>query len=467
MTDINPSIFREYDIRGIWGSDLTPEVIRSIGRAFAVCLGKTTGKDRLKITVGRDVRLSSPEIYEILASSLVESGVDVVNIGACPTPVQYFSLFKLPVDGGIMITGSHNPSEFNGMKISMGRETIFGDGIQAIRRTVEKGKTISGSGAVESFDIIPAYIEHIKNEITNSCFSAKACMPFEGIKVVIDAGNGTGGLVAPRLLRDLGCEVVELYCEPDGRFPNHHPDPVVLENIEDLRAAVKNKKAHLGIGYDGDSDRIGVVDEDGEIVWGDRLLIIFAREVLKSKQGATVIGEVKCSRTLYDDIKARGGNSIMWKTGHSLIKNKMKETNALLAGEMSGHMFFADRYFGYDDAIYAGARLVEIMSKNGKPYSLKKLLSGIPVTASTPEIRFDCPDEIKFKVVEKIKESFKGHAVIDIDGMRVEFPDGWGLIRASNTQPALVLRFEARDDSSLQEIKNLVESKLGDAMKCF
>ncbi|MCL5238814.1 MAG: phosphomannomutase/phosphoglucomutase [Nitrospirae bacterium] len=461
--NINPSIFREYDIRGVWGRDLTPEAVQAIGKAYAVYLGKHAKRDRLKISVGRDVRLSSPEVFENLTAALTASGVDVIDIGTCPTPLQYFSLFTLPVDGGIMITGSHNPSEFNGMKLSVGTETLFGKKIQAIREIVERGETLSGTGCTGLYDIIPAYLEHVTDQISGM----HPGLPFEGIKVVIDAGNGTGGLVVPELLRGLGCDVVELYCEPDGNFPNHHPDPVVLENIKDLRAAVRKERAHLGIGYDGDSDRIGVVDEEGDVIWGDRLMIIFARALLKTNPGATIIGEVKCSQTLYADIAAHGGKPLMWKTGHSLIKSKMKETHGLLAGEMSGHIFFADRYFGYDDALYASVRLIEIMANAGSPYSLKELLKDVPVTASTPEIRFDCPDEIKFKVVERVKDFFKDYPVIDIDGVRINFPDGWGLIRASNTQPALVLRFEASDGVLLEEIKNSVEAGLLDVMREF
>jgi phosphomannomutase/phosphoglucomutase len=283
----------------------------------------------------------------------------------------------------------------------------------------------------------------------------------EGIKVVVDAGNGTGGLVAPALLRALGCEVIELYCEPDGRFPHHHPDPVVPGNIRDLITRVKAEKAHAGIGYDGDADRIGVVDETGDVVWGDRLMIIFSRDVLRQNPGATVIGEVKCSESLFEDIRNRGGNPIMWKVGHSLIKSRMKETGALLAGEMSGHIFFADRYLGYDDAIYASLRLVEILRKKGKPYSLKALLSDVPETVSTPEIRVDCPDEIKFTVMERAREAFRDYPLVDIDGIRIRFEEGWGLIRASNTQPSLVMRFEARDAASLGRIQALVEGRLG------
>ncbi|MBI4838039.1 MAG: phosphomannomutase/phosphoglucomutase [Nitrospirae bacterium] len=452
---INPSIFRQYDIRGIWEKDLTKEVAELIGRAFASYLLKSVKKERAKVSVGRDARLHSGIIQESLVRGLNNSGIDVVDLGVCPTPLQYYSLFKLPIDGGIMITGSHNPPEFNGFKLSVGRETLFGDTIQAVRGVLDAKDFRNGSGMVESYPIIDDYINFIKDKFQS----------LSGIKVVVDAGNGTGGLVAPKLLKLLGAEVVELYCEPDGRFPNHHPDPVVEKNIADLIAKVKKTKAHAGIGYDGDADRIGAVDEEGEVIWGDRLMIIFARDILKENKGAKIIGEVKCSQTLYDDIAAHGGVPIMWKTGHSLIKEKLKKEHALLAGEMSGHLFFADRYFGYDDAIYASLRLLEIIKKAGQPYSTKALLKDAPRMTSTPEIRFDCPDEIKFKIVDKAVEAFREYPSVTIDGIRIKFDGGWALIRASNTQPALVLRFEAGDEKRLKEIKSFVEERLNKIIK--
>ncbi|MBI5187513.1 MAG: phosphomannomutase/phosphoglucomutase [Nitrospirae bacterium] len=467
---LNPAIFRQYDIRGIWGKDLTEEVIEKIGRAFAVYLRDILKKEKIKVSIGRDVRLSSPAILEALSHGLLVSGIDVVDIGVCPTPLQYFSLFHLPVDGGVMITGSHNPPEFNGMKLSVGKETLYGDRIQDVRRIAEKDDFIWGAGTIEVYEIIPEYIEHLKTGFPS----------LGRIKVVIDAGNGTGGLVAPQLMKGLGCEVIELYCEPDGNFPNHHPDPVVMENIKDLIANVAAHGADLGIGYDGDADRIGVVDGDGDVVWGDRLMIIFARDIIESQKSKvksqnsklktqnskplTFVGEVKCSQIMYDEIKRLGGDPIMWKTGHSLIKSKMKETGALLAGEMSGHIFFSDRYFGYDDAIYASLRLLEILAKNGSPYSIKRLLADVPESVSTPEIRFECPDEIKFKIVDKAKEAFRDYPLNDIDGIRINFDKGWALIRASNTQPALVMRFEAKDEESLRGIKEFVEGKLNAVM---
>ncbi len=446
------NIFREYDIRGVWGQDLTAYGVFSIGRAFAYFLkSHLGGNKKLRVTIGRDVRLSSPDIFEILAEAFTKSGLDVVDIGVCPTPLQYFSLFTLPVDGGVMITASHNPAEFNGMKLSMRTETLYGGNIQKIRQYMEEGKFTNGSGSVSSHEIIPDYMRYIRER-----FGA-----LEGLDVVLDGGNGVAGLVAPELVKSFGANVTNLFMEPDGRFPNHHPDPVVVKNITDLIGTVRKKKAHLGVGYDGDGDRLGVVDEDGEMIWGDKLLIIFSRDLLRDHPGAQVIGEVKCSQTLYDDIARQGGKPIMWKTGHSLIKSKMRETGALISGEMSGHIFFADRYFGYDDAIYASLRLMEILKKNGPPYSVKKLLAGVPETIATPEIRVDCPDDKKFDVVTNIKKGLaKEHQIIDIDGVRVQYPGGWGLVRASNTQPALVLRFEAVDEGTLKEIQNDIEKRL-------
>ncbi len=447
---VSPGIFRQYDIRGVWGDDLNGEVAELIGRGFASYLLKQIDRPYAKITVGRDARLHSPEIRDRLIRGLTGSGIDVIDLGVCPTPLQYYSLHRLEVDGGIMITGSHNPPEFNGFKLSVGKETIFGEQIQIVRHIIEAGDFALGRGKVEEYDIIKDYIDFLKGQFER----------LDGLRVVIDAGNGTGGLVAPQLMRQLGAEVIELYCEPDGNFPNHHPDPTIVDSLRDLIKTVKDRKAHIGIGYDGDADRIGVIDEDGEIIWGDRLMIIFSRDILKENPGAKIIGEVKCSQTLYDDISAHGGTPIMWKTGHSLIKEKMKQENALLAGEMSGHMFFKHRYFGYDDAIYASMRLLEILKKNGEPFSIKRLLEGVPKVYSTPEIRFDCPDDIKFKIVEKAQQAFNEFDSITIDGIRIKFDDGWALIRASNTQPVLVMRFEANSEERLREIKELVESRL-------
>ncbi|MBM4337999.1 MAG: phosphomannomutase/phosphoglucomutase [Deltaproteobacteria bacterium] len=443
---INPQIYREYDIRGVVDKDLTPEIVQRLGKGFGthmVRLGKRS------LAVGRDGRLSSRAFSEALIDGLISTGCDVVNIGVCPTPVYYFSVFHLDRDGGVMVTGSHNPPEFNGFKVSVGKTTIFGEEIQKLGQLVEKGNFSTGQGKLSSAEIIRPYHDYIKKNIHIE----------KKLKVVIDAGNGTGGVVAGPLLKDLGCEVEELYCEVDGRFPNHFPDPTVPENLKTLIDRVLKTKADVGIGYDGDADRIGVVDDQGKIIWGDQLMILFSREILKQQKGATFVAEVKCSQNLFSDIEKHGGRAIMWRTGHSLIKEKMKGEKAALGGEMSGHIFFADRYFGFDDAIYASCRVLELLSKTDK--KLSDLLSDVPKTHITPEIRVTCPDEIKFKVVEQVKEELrKEYPIIDVDGVRVQFTDGWGLVRASNTQPVLVLRFEALTENRLQEIKKLVEDKV-------
>jgi len=443
---INPQIFREYDIRGVVDKDLTPDIARILGQGFGTRMAQLGRKE---LVVGRDGRISSKPFEEALVEGLISTGCDVVNIGLCPTPVYYFSIFHLDKDGGMMVTGSHNPPEFNGFKVSVGKSTIFGEEIQNLRRLIEKKEFVTGKGNLSKEEIISPYQDYIKKNIHTE----------KRMRVVIDAGNGTAGILAGTLLRDLGCEVEELYCEVDGRFPNHFPDPTIPGNLKDLIERVKKIRADAGIGYDGDADRIGVVDDQGNIIWGDQLMILFSREILRDKKGATFVAEVKCSQNLFNDIEKHGGKAIMWRTGHSLIKEKMKEEKAALGGEMSGHIFFADRYFGYDDAIYASCRLIELLSKTDR--KLSQLLSDVPKTFITPEIRVDCPDEIKFKVVEKVKEELrKDYPIIDVDGVRVKFEDGWGLVRASNTQPALVLRFEALTEKRVQEIKKLVEDKV-------
>ena len=443
---INPQIFREYDIRGVVNKDLTLDIVRRLGQGFGTLM---TRSGRRELIVARDGRLSSKAFAEVLIEGLISTGCNVVDIGLCPTPAYYFSIFHLDKDGGMMITGSHNPPEFNGFKVSVGKSTIFGQGIQNLRELIEKGKFVRGKGDLSEMEIIQPYQDYIRKNIHAG----------KRMRVVIDAGNGTAGIVAGPLLRDLGCEVEELYCEVDGRFPNHFPDPTIPGNLKDLIERVKKTRADVGIGYDGDADRIGVVDEQGNIIWGDQLMILFSREILRRKKGSVFVAEVKCSQNLFDDIEKQGGKATMWKTGHSLIKEKMKEEKAELGGEMSGHIFFADRYFGYDDAIYASCRLIELLSEtDGK---LSQLLSDVPKTFITPEIRVDCPDEIKFKVVNKVKAMLsKDNPIIDVDGVRVKFEDGWGLVRPSNTQPALVLRFEALTEKRLEEIKRIVEDKV-------
>jgi phosphomannomutase/phosphoglucomutase len=461
-------IFREYDIRGIVENDLTPDVVEKIGRAYAT-LARERGVKR--ITVGRDGRLTSPALRDQLIAGLTGTGVNVVDLGLCATPLLYFSLFHCDVDGGIMITGSHNAAEYNGFKMCVGKEAQYGANIQRIREIFENEQFATGKGMVIEQPIIPEYLSFLKEQFS----SVRA----DGLRVVIDCGNGAASLVAKDALEQLGCQVTGLYCELDGHFPNHHPDPTVVENLTDLIGKVSEIKAHVGIGYDGDADRIGVIDDQGGILWGDRLLLLFARDVLEKHPGGTVISEVKASQVFYDDIPKRGGRAIMWKTGHSLIKAKMKEEKALLAGEMSGHVFFADRYYGYDDAIYASCRLIEILVNQQKP--LSSLLSDVPETVVTPEIRVDCSDDQKFQLVAAVTQRLQEvvatqdrHAtdlpireLITIDGIRVRFDHGWGLIRASNTQPALVLRFEGSTQVQLSRIREYLESQLADVSQAL
>ncbi|HJT21751.1 MAG TPA: phosphomannomutase/phosphoglucomutase [Nitrospira sp.] len=455
-------LFREYDLRGIVGNELTASIAEQVGRAYC-----TYVKDRAvkTVSVGRDGRLSSPDLFQALVRGLLAGGLNVVDIGVCPSPLVYFSLFTLPVDGGIMITGSHNAADYNGFKICVGKEAIHGEAIQDLRRIMERGSFVSGSGTLSQHPIIPDYLNYIRTSF--------AGVDATRLHVVIDCGNGAAALVAKQALELLGCHVTGLYCDLDGRFPNHHPDPTVLENLHDLMGAVKRQKADVGIGYDGDADRIGAIDERGQVLWGDRLLVVYSRDILASRPGSTIISEVKASQSLYDDIAKQGGRPIMWKTGHSLIKSKMKSEQAVLAGEMSGHMFFADRYFGYDDAVYASCRLIEILSKTRR--TLSELVADLPCTSVTPEIRVDLPDTVKFDVVKGVHDRFAGYLkskqkigrpqlvlkdLVTIDGVRAVFEDGWGLIRASNTQPALVLRFEASSPERLELIRSVVEGEL-------
>ncbi len=446
---LKPTIFREYDIRGIADTELLSPDIEVLGQALGTFLQRNAGK---KVTLGRDCRLSGERLRDALLAGLVKSGCDVTEIGVVPTPVTYFSHVHLKADGAVMITGSHNPGEFNGFKTVCGSGTLHGETIQEVRHMIDRGDLLTGAGSHRTADVIPAYVDEI----------AKQFHWARRIKVVVDAGNGTGGPTMRRILEKLNCDFVELFFDMDGTFPNHHPDPTVPKNLAHLIAAVKEHKADLGIAFDGDSDRIGACDEKGDVVFGDMLMLIYGREILTRKPGATFIGEVKCSQILYDELARLGGKPIMYKTGHSLIKAKMKEEHAELAGEMSGHMFFKDRYFGYDDALYAACRLMEIVANSGKPLSAQ--LAGLPKTVSTPEIRVDCPDETKFGVVAKVAEYFKGKRdVIDVDGVRVKFPEGWGLLRASNTQPVLVMRFEASTGALLAEYQAEVEGALAGA----
>ena len=447
--NMNPNIFREYDIRGIVGDHLTDETVATLGRAIGTFFRQNNAK---RIAIGYDARVSSPGFCELLTDGFTASGLDVVLVGMVPTPVLYHTVYTRDVDGGVMITGSHNPPDHNGLKICLGKGTLFGSQIQEIKEIALSGAFSAGSGSTETIEVLDEYCRDIVSGIR---------LGPRKIKAVIDAGNGMGGVTGVPVYRELGIELIELFTEPDSSFPNHHPDPTVTENLEDTIRTVRENGADIGIAFDGDGDRIGVVDENGRIIWGDELMVLFSRSILETTPGATIIAEVKCSQTLYDDIAKNGGNGIMWKAGHSLIKAKMKETHAALAGEMSGHIFFADRFYGFDDATYAGARVLEILSKTDAP--LSELTADLPKTFSTPELRTACPDETKFDVVAKVAEHFaQTNEVITIDGARILFEHGWGLVRASNTQAILVLRFEADSDEALADIRKIVETKVGE-----
>jgi phosphomannomutase/phosphoglucomutase len=450
-TVVNPRVFREYDIRGLADRDMPDAFVADLGRAAGTLLAEGGART---VTLGRDCRLSSPRIHAAMRDALLGTGLDVIDVGVVHTPGLYFSVFHLAADGGVMITASHNPGEDNGFKIVKGRSTIYGDDIQRLRTTIDSGRfrvTVRG-GALHTRDILGDYVEAIAGNIT---------LGPRRFKVVVDGGNGTGGLGAVPVLARLGIEAEALHCEPDGRFPHHHPDPTVPANLADLRRRVEASGAELGIALDGDGDRIGVVDAQGRVIWGDQLMMLFAEEILTRRPGATFVSEVKCSQALYDRIARLGGRPIMWKVGHSVIKAKMKEEGAALAGEMSGHMFFADRWFGFDDAVYAGVRLIELLTRS--PRTLAELYDELPALHNTPEIRLDCPDDVKFEVVRRAVAHFRAdHDVVDIDGARVSFPGGWGLVRASNTGPSLVLRFEADTRARLAEIQTEVEGKLAE-----
>ena len=448
--DINPKIFREYDIRGIVGQDLDEATVEILGRAIGTYF---LGRGQKGTAVGRDCRLSSPGFGRALIRGLTSTGCDVTDIGVVPTPLLYFSVFHLGMPAGVMVTGSHNPPEHNGFKMMSGRDTLYGKTIQALYGIVRKGVFPRGEGRLETLDVAATYRDYVAANV-------RLVRP---VKVVIDAGNGTGGAVAVPLLRRMGAEVVELFCEPDGRFPNHHPDPTLPEAMEALVARVRETGAELGIGYDGDADRIGVVDDRGRVIWGDQLLVVFARDILPTRPGAAVISEVKASKVLYDEIARLGGRPIMWRTGHSLIKKKIREENAPLAGEMSGHIFFNDRWFGFDDAVYATARLLEILSRSTE--RLSTMMDGLPKTHATPEIRIYASDEVKFRIVEEVRRALAARVpVIDIDGVRAVYPRGWGLVRASNTQAVIVMRFEADTEADLDTIQREVRGVLQDVI---
>ncbi len=437
------SIYRAYDIRGVYKQELTCEVAENIGKAYATFI------DGGEVVVGFDARDSATSLRDSLVKGLTSGGCDVVDVGMVPTPLLYFTISHFNKDGGIMITGSHNPPEYNGFKLCRGTHTLYGEEIQELKKIIDSGRYREGDGCVSELDVKETYLSYVAERININ----------KKTRVVVDGGNGAVDDVAEKLFKMLGCEVSCIYCEPDGSFPNHFPDPTVDGNLKDLIEVVREKKADLGVAFDGDCDRLGVVDGSGNIVRGDQILILFARQVLKRKQGSRIIFEVKCSQALVDEIQEGGGIPVMYRTGHSFIKKKMREVDSPLAGEMSGHFFFADNYYGFDDGIYAAARLMEILSNSDK--TLEELVEGMPHYYSTSEIRLKCGEREKFEIVEDVKAKFsKKYDVIDIDGVRVQFDDGWGLVRASNTEPALILRFEAKTKARLEEIRELITREL-------
>ncbi|MCR4399189.1 MAG: phosphomannomutase/phosphoglucomutase [Firmicutes bacterium] len=449
MPVINPRVFREYDIRGLVDVDLDPESVGLIGKAYGTYLRRRGLTD---VVVGRDNRPSSELYRNAIVRGLLETGCNVADIGLVVTPIFYFARVRYGIEGGVMITGSHNPPEYNGFKLGAGPATMYGEQIQEIRRIAESGRFEKGRGSVREVDPAEEYVATIVKSVG---------LGPRPVTVVVDCGNGSGGLFGPRILELLGCRVIPLFCEPDGNFPNHFPDPVKPENLRLLSEAVRDHRADVGVAYDGDADRLGAVDEMGRPVFGDVLMALFWREILPRHPGAAALVEVKCSQALVDEIRRLGGRPMFWRTGHSLIKAKMREIGAVFTGEMSGHMFFADEYYGYDDAIYASARLMRILSNSGS--RLSEMVADLPTYYSTPETRVECPDDAKFAIVDEITRYFKSrYDVVDIDGVRVMFPEGWGLVRASNTQPALVLRAEASDAESLEVIKRRIREKLSE-----
>ena len=453
MARVPEHIFREYDIRGVADSELTDENVFLIGRAYGAMLA---ARGVAAASVGGDARLSTPRIKNAAARGLMSAGIDVTDLGMVSTPAFYWSLYRLPVGGGIMVTGSHNPKEFNGLKLALGKATIWGDDIQQVLRTIENGDfpQPAREGKLSTASINGEYIDMLVSKIQ---------LGERKPKIICDSGNGTGRLYAPEFLRRIGCGVTEIFSEPDGNFPNHHPDPTKRENLTKLIEMVRAAGADFGVGFDGDADRIGVVDERGEVIWGNRLMALYWTEILPKHPGAVAICEVKSSMALPETIERYGGRPLWWKAGHSLVKAKMREENALFSGEVSGHMFFADEYYGYDDSFYAAGRLARIFSADGR--KLSEIMEEIPIYPSTVETRFDCPDELKFSVVERVKERALDEKLnaITVDGVRIIYPAGWGLVRASNTQPVLVARCEGRTKEALDEITKEIKRRLLDA----
>lgn len=439
--EIPATIFKAYDIRGIVGKTLTAEIVRAIGRAIG---SEARARNQKTVVVARDGRLSGPEFARSLSEGLCAAGVDVIDIGRVPTPVLYFATHHLNTGSGVAITGSHNPPDYNGIKIMLGGETLSGEAISALRTRIVGGRLTSGAGTVKSVDVVPDYIARITSDV-------KLKKP---LRLVVDCGNGVPGMLAPRVLRALGCEVSELFCEVDGHFPNHHPDPSQPENLQDLIREVKAQRADLGLAFDGDGDRLGVVTAEGNIIWPDRQMMLYAQDVLSRNPGATIIYDVKCTRNLAQVIAQHGGIPMMWKTGHSFIKARMRETDAALAGEMSGHIFFKERWYGFDDGLYAATRLLEILSHDARKPSA--VFAELPETVNTPELKLEMKEGEHFKLMERLQQSarFPGAKLTTIDGIRADFNDGWGLARPSNTTPTVVIRFEADNAAALARIQN-------------
>jgi phosphomannomutase/phosphoglucomutase len=448
MKKINQDIFRAYDIRGVVATALTPDAVREIGRAFAT---EALAQKQKTVVIGRDGRISSPELSKALSEGLRAAGCDVIDIGMAPTPVLYYATHKLETGTGIMVTGSHNPPQYNGLKMLIAGNTLYGDGIQALYHSIVEGKLASGDGAYTNKDVVSDYIKTIVSDI-------KLARP---LRIAVDCGNGVAGFLAPELFRKLGCEVTELFCDVDGTFPNHHPDPSRPENLVDIQASIEENHLDIGLAFDGDGDRVGIIDDKQNIIWADRQMMLYAADVLSRKPGAQIIFDVKSSTNLGKEITRLGGEPLMWKTGHSFIKAKMKQTGAELAGEMSGHIFFKERWFGFDDGLYSAARMLEIISKREEASSV--VFAELPDSYNTPELQIQFKqDGAHYTFMDQFKQNsnFGDAQVITIDGMRVNYADGWGLIRPSNTTPSLVLRFEANNQDTLNEIQAKFKEEL-------
>jgi phosphomannomutase/phosphoglucomutase len=453
MAKVPAHIFREYDIRGIADKELTDDTVYQIGFAYGSWLAE---RGVSHVTIGGDARRTTARIKAAASDGMLDAGLDVTDLGFVSTPAFYWSFYRLGANGGIMVTGSHNPKEFNGLKVAYDKTTLWGADIKEIYKIIVEGRARKAEkrGKLREQDINGEYLEMLKSKIT---------LGPRKLKIVCDSGNGTAGIYAPKFLRSIGCTVTELYSEPDGDFPNHHPDPTKRENLVELIKMVKEQGADFGVGFDGDSDRIGVVDDKGDVIWGDRLMALYWTEILPKNKGAVGITEVKSSMALPETIKALGGRPIWWKAGHSLVKAKMREESALFSGEVSGHMFFADEYYGYDDAFYAAGRLARLLSHSDKP--LSEIMKAIPLYPSTVETRYDCPDDLKFEVVERAKKQAEkeGLEIITVDGVRIIYPNGWGLVRVSNTQPVLVARCEGKTKEALAEITADMKRRLLEA----